>query len=724
MDLPVFTKFEVKRILAHKANFTLYDARDRRNGTALHLKVLNRTLAQNESSVYSFLNGARIIKHLNHPNICKIADFGNDEKGGYYFASEPIQSEPLTALILDKFSLAQDDLIEIFVTIGSTLRHAHLHGLVHGMLNPNSIYIKPDGAIKIDDFGFSWYIPAILQQNDANSLQLARYIAPDFYQDANNVDGRADIYSLGLMLHEILACGNPIAGNTIASIQSQHMAGNLPPIDLEALGLPQGLQDIIEGCTTVERDLRFQNLREYLNAFEKLTKPGLPQIGVSENEPVLSLKMNSSHTEKHFDESWITEYEAELKENAGSFANKKFAFTGLGALLLVVLVLFVTNYIPLPFIEDKGITEEEFAEIARAKSALAGYPETSVPALDSGESNNTEEPTDKTATAELESSLLANNKPDSPTSGDENGGKEQQEVTQAALTESRQQATIRPQTTVSRKPPEKKPKPQKEITRTPVVSQKAESRPAPATSLQAQARTVDVDFIVTADDDPLVANVFINKRFAGKTNAEGGLKIEKLAVDKSYSIRVAQQGYTSLTKEITVDESNSPVSIELKSKKDIFGTILIDAVPRADEIYIDGVRHKGVTPTRVSLKHGAHKIKLVNSQLNATWEQKVDLKISQILRVRHDFTKKEFGQVAISLKNAAQYGFGFVYVDGKKWHEKHNTTPLQLKLTVGAHSIELKRDGFNSIPKDVIVQVEKGQTKHVAFTFTQVKKGK
>jgi len=186
-------------------------------------------------------------------------------------------------------------------------------------------------------------------------------------------------------------------------------------------------------------------------------------------------------------------------------------------------------------------------------------------------------------------------------------------------------------------------------------------------------------------------------------------------------VRVSKEGYTSATQKLLVAANMPQQAFDLKARTDVFGTIILDAIPRADEIYIDGVLHKGRTPTKVSLKHGQHTIKLVSSQLNATWEQKVDLKIGQILRVKHDFTKADKGIIAVSLKNAAQFGFGYVYVDGRRWEKGHNTTPLELKLTVGSHTIELKRPGFNAIPKDVIIKVEKGQTKYVSFTFTRIK---
>ena len=93
----------------------------------------------------------------------------------------------------------------------------------------------------------------------------------------------------------------------------------------------------------------------------------------------------------------------------------------------------------------------------------------------------------------------------------------------------------------------------------------------------------------------------------------------------------------------------------------------------------------------------------------------MDLEAGQIVDIKHDFNNIEFGKVAISLKNAFEFGFGFVYVDGKIWQEKHNTTPLELSLEVGPHKIEVRRDGFVALPSDTTIVVAKDTKEFTSF---------
>ncbi|MFQ6114320.1 MAG: PEGA domain-containing protein, partial [bacterium] len=234
------------------------------------------------------------------------------------------------------------------------------------------------------------------------------------------------------------------------------------------------------------------------------------------------------------------------------------------------------------------------------------------------------------------------------------------------------------------------------------------------------ATTSSAIFHVKSKNKPIDAYVFIDEKFKGKADNQGKLEVKGLKPNRTYTIKISKDGYSTVTQQFTARNKTSVLSFDLKPKLDIFGTVILDALPKADSIYVDGKLYKGKTPLKVTLPGGEHRVRFVNLALNASWEKVVNLKVGQVLRVRHDFNLTETGSVAISLKNAAEYGFGYVYVDGKLWDKKPNTTPLKINLPIGSHTIAVKRDGFDSIPKDIIVAVEKGVTKYVSFTFTKM----
>ncbi|MFQ5652740.1 MAG: PEGA domain-containing protein [bacterium] len=728
MEVPNSDKYTLKGQLAHQACYTVYDAVDRKSGYPVHLKVLDKELSDNESDISNFLGNARIIKHLNHPNIINIVDLGHDPRGEFYYvACEPNQLESLSALILDEFSLSLEDLLEIFSILGKTLRNAHLHGLVHGFLNPDSIYIKPDGAIKIDDFGFSWSVPAILEKRDKESLYLAHYIAPEYYHPGEPPDGRADIYSMGIILHQLLTSKHPFAGNTIEAIKTSHLKGVLAPINVDAIGLPRELENVVTNAVNSNRELRFQNVREFLQALEALKKVHLPDSANASITNEVEIALAPSYSEKYFGSDPSDEPEHKKLElnfsSVGPILSKKFALTGAGALFLVILILFVTNYIPLPFLNTRSGSVDGLQDYDPSAELGVEQDDSRLNQTNNPESQQNRSPgefyeglTEPANGLETDRLLAAENqkpKKSKPartekptTTREKKGGRTNPAAKQRTPDKIKKSAGKPPKSRVATKPTTQKP-----ATRNIVPPPKPEPGPL---------KTASVSFYVKSNNQPMDANVFVDNRFVGKTSRSGALVVHKLHINKRYNVKVSKEGYTTRTQKITVKENMPTVTLDIKAKNDQFGTVLIDAVPRADQIFIDGVLHKGPTPARVSLKSGPHTIRLVNARLKVSHEQKIDLKIGQVLRVKHDFTQKEVGRVAISLKNAAQYGFGYVYVDGKPWPQKHNTTPLKVQLPVGSHTIEVKRDGFNSVPKDVIVKVEKDQTKYVSFVFMRV----
>ncbi len=729
MNFPQFEKFEVKRSLSHKLCYTVYEARDRRTGDQVALKVLDSNLAANDSNVVNFLSGARIIKHLNHPNIFKVFDLGNDAKEShYYIATELNGLRPFQDLILDTFSLSAEDLLEILLVIGKTLRYAHLHGLVHGFLNPGSIYIKPDGAIKIDDFGFSWFVPSILKGGSDEALNLARYISPEYYKDIQNVDGRGDIYSLGLVLYELLQGKHPFSGDSVEAIQNQHLSAVLEPIDFAALKLPQQIGNIISESVNRNREQRFQNLKEYLKALEGIREQCTPEPDINpiENDKV-DLALEPAESDKYFDDVAFIESAASKKSEKPKeqthpkvpFLSRKFAFSGVGALFLVVLILFVTNYVPLPFLGSHSGGNSSGPEIAGTVSPNSGVEVAEVLSAEPENSRAGVLPkTLETPESDMVQTTLTQTLPPAPdgkgpeldiTRSIPKARIESEEPRASAAKNAANGSAKKKDVSVPIQKPEQKPK------ETLVNARK----PAAKTPAVPAITTSTVEFYVKSNNRPLEANIFLDNSFIGKTDRRGKLEVNQLDINRTFTVKISKEGYTSETRTLTVKEKTPTVIFDMQSKEAVFGTVLIDAVPGADKVYVDDQLQSGMTPQRISLKYGAHKIRLVNSDLGLVHEEEIELKIGQVLRVRHDFTQAQLGKVAVSLKNAAQFGFGYVYVDGKLWHEKHNTTPLELKLPIGPHTIEVRREGFSSIPRDVIVEIEKGETKHVSFTFNR-----
>ncbi len=719
MSLKNLDRFKINNEIGKKLCYTLYEAEDQDTGQTVFLKVLDETRAKEKHSGFNFLNGARIASLLDNPSICKVIHFGGDS-GRYFIAAEAITHEPLRSIIQPEFALSFEDLIEMFVRVGKALRSAHLQGAIHGLLNPDSIFISSDGDIKIHDFGFNWYVPQILQRTDKEAVQLAHYISPEFYKP-QTYDGRVDIYSLGIILYHLVNGALPFpAGKTgsMAAVQRHHLNGDWPAINFVEKGLPQEMEAILHRALAVKENVRFLNFKEFLDSLELLRRGNL-QMTPAALEPQEAEELIQ---QKYFDDK---AYEIDFgAKNARAFpiSRKRLAQSGAAVFIFLILFLLITNRLPLPFggeEDESGIAEELLSSTGGAIQSDSLFAQASTP--DSVSAAGDSLPADDSLIAATVGPVItppiSESEADADAEGSVPASKTESKSTDGeviAAVVSNDKPTSEPPKSTAAAPPA--PKPNETPTTSPVsgaVAENGKTPDRPAATLQAAKVTV----MVHSQNQPVEAFVFIDNQFRGKTNAQGFFEVPGLEVNKTYTIKISKEGHASLTRQFTALEKTPVLNFDISARQEIYGTLILEALPKADSIFVDGKLYKGQTPLQLNLPWGDHRVRFVNTSLNKSHEQTVSLKVGEVQRLKHNFAQAEFGKVAVSLKNAAQYGFGYVYVNGKLWEGAPNTTPLELSLPVGTHTIEVRRDGFNAVPKDIIVTVEKDQTKFVSFTI-------
>ncbi|HEX9653446.1 MAG TPA: serine/threonine-protein kinase, partial [bacterium] len=321
MALKNLDRFKIKTELAKRLCYTMYEAEDERDGKLVLLKVLEEARAKDRHSTLHFLNGARVASLLDNPNICKIYHFGGD-LGRYFIASEPVEYQPFRSIIKADFALSFEDLIEMFMRIGRALRYAHLQGAIHGLLNPDSIFINSSGDIKIDDFGFNWYIPQIFQRTDKEALQFVCYTSPELFQEGQ-YDGRVDIYSLGIILHNLINGAPPFNGGTLSRLQKSHLSNELPPLNLTEKGLPQELENIVQRAISLRDGIRFLNFKDFLDSMELLRRGHL-ELADAPLEPTAAEQLV---LQKHFEDGEYKIDYSSKNRRAFSISPKKLAAT-------------------------------------------------------------------------------------------------------------------------------------------------------------------------------------------------------------------------------------------------------------------------------------------------------------------------------------------------------------------------------------------------------------
>ncbi|MFN0166296.1 MAG: protein kinase domain-containing protein [Bryobacteraceae bacterium] len=256
----------------------VYRARDTRLGRIVAIKFPSAAF-HSRDDIARFQREARAASLLNHPNIVTVHDFG-ESIGRPFLVTEFVTGETLREWIT-RGSLPLNKAIEIIAQIASALQAAHRSGIVHRDIKPENIKIRPDGYVKVLDFGLARFAPGLFSSADSPSslrtipgvvLGTLPYMSPEQLR-GEPVDARADLWSLGAVLYETVTGRPPFAGATpnhvaVAILES-------PPARLTGYreGVPESLDQIIRRALAKERECRYQTAEEFLAELNAVRPP-------------------------------------------------------------------------------------------------------------------------------------------------------------------------------------------------------------------------------------------------------------------------------------------------------------------------------------------------------------------------------------------------------------------------------------------------------------------
>lgn len=221
------------------------------------LKVLRQDRLTSEAFIHRFLKEAKAIGRLSHPNIVTVYDIGRDHET-IYIAMEFLEGEPLNKVI-EKKRLEMREIVDLGVQVAETLDYAHHRGIIHRDVKPSNILVKPSGQIIITDFGIAHIEDpsSSLQTQDGEILGTPAYMSPEQVM-GQPVDGRSDLFSLGIILYELSTGMRPFGGENLAAIFNS-IAQNNPtdPFEMNP-GISKSLSQIIMKCLEKMPDKRFE----------------------------------------------------------------------------------------------------------------------------------------------------------------------------------------------------------------------------------------------------------------------------------------------------------------------------------------------------------------------------------------------------------------------------------------------------------------------------------
>jgi eukaryotic-like serine/threonine-protein kinase len=252
-------RYRVIRRLGSGGMANVYLAEDEELGRRVAIKVLDEKHATDEQFVERFRREAKNAASLSHPNIVSIYDRGEAE-GTYYIAMEYIEGRSLKELIVARGPLPIDRAVAYTRQILGAVRFAHKKGIVHRDIKPHNVLVDTDGRLKVTDFGIAR--AGASQMTEAGSIiGTAQYLSPEQARGAP-VDQRSDLYSVGIVLNEMLTGSVPFTGDTPVEIAMKHISAVPQPPSTERPDVPEDLDLVVLRALAKDPRERFQSAEE------------------------------------------------------------------------------------------------------------------------------------------------------------------------------------------------------------------------------------------------------------------------------------------------------------------------------------------------------------------------------------------------------------------------------------------------------------------------------
>ncbi len=274
-------KFELERQLASGGMGWIYAARDKLTGAEVALKVLIPAPLADPERLGRFKRESLICQQLNHPNIIRTFDIGEDA-GCYFISMELLEGCDLRALLDEepRPELARIHALSMQVLAG--LEFPHEREIVHRDLKPQNVFVTRTGSVKLLDFGVAHALTVSVLTTPGAMLGTPGYISPEQAQGKTGIDGRADVYSWGVVLYEMLTGRLPFRGDSPIGIAAAHAYEPPPPIHQVRRDTPAQLAAVVMRCLHKDPAARYAGAAELREALtEAMREAGVPVAAVA-----------------------------------------------------------------------------------------------------------------------------------------------------------------------------------------------------------------------------------------------------------------------------------------------------------------------------------------------------------------------------------------------------------------------------------------------------------
>lgn len=289
----------------------VYKAKDHILGREVAVKVLKQEFAEDVTFVTKFRSEAQSAAGLEHANIVNIYDVGS-ENGMYYIVMEYVEGITLKTYIEKKGQLNFKEAISIAIQVGRGIEAAHNKGIIHRDIKPQNIIISTEGKVKVTDFGIARATTS--NTIHADVMGSVHYASPEQARNGY-VDGKSDIYSLGIVMYEMVTGRVPFDGDTTVAVALQHLQEEMVAPSAYAPELPISLEKIILKCTMKSPDRRYATIEDLLLDLKKaLVSPNEDFVTIGSADDVEKTRVISPEEQEQIREGLAEGEEADEGE--------------------------------------------------------------------------------------------------------------------------------------------------------------------------------------------------------------------------------------------------------------------------------------------------------------------------------------------------------------------------------------------------------------------------
>lgn len=258
-------RYEILEVIGEGGMAIVYRALDHRLNRDVAVKIMRDEMAADEEFRRRFCTESHAVAMLSHPNIVAVYDVSHNDNVEY-IVMELVDGITLKQYMERKGMVAWKEVVHFTKQISKALAHAHERGIIHRDIKPQNIMLLRDGTIKVGDFGIA-ALENEVYENNGEAIGSIHYIAPEQAR-GECPDARSDIYSLGVMMYEMLTGGLPFTGNTLGEIAVQHMNAKPVPPHEKNPEIPLELERITLKAMSAELSERYQSANELLSDLE------------------------------------------------------------------------------------------------------------------------------------------------------------------------------------------------------------------------------------------------------------------------------------------------------------------------------------------------------------------------------------------------------------------------------------------------------------------------